>query len=391
MKLLTRQGLTPSSRRERTQMFDRSVLEFFMGLALDEARKGVGRTSPNPAVGAVLVKNGRILARGFHAKAGTPHAEVVALGQAKGKARGADLYTTLEPCDHFGRTPPCSVAILEAGIRRVVCGSADPNPLVNGKGVGRLRKGGVEVITGVLREEADALNRPFFKAVQRGLPYVTLKAAVTLDGKLATGTGDSRWVTSEQARERVHQLRDQADAIMVGANTVLRDDPLLTTRLPAGQGRDAVRLVVDSHLRIGPKAKIFNPRSSARCIVATLESERSARARALIKAGAELWTVPAKAGRVDVKKLLQRAAKAGLNHVLVEGGAELFGTLLRDRLADELWLFLAPKLVGATGLSWAGELGIKRMAKALAVGAPKVEQVGPDLLLRAALSADAKR
>lgn len=388
MRVLTRARLASqrrSPRSKRAADFDHAVAEFFMRLALEEAAKGVGRTSPNPAVGAVLVKAGRIIARGHHKKAGTAHAEVVALEAAGPRAKGADLYTTLEPCDHWGRTPPCSQALLDAGVRRVVCASADPNPLVNGKGVARLRRAGVEVLTGVLREEADALNAPFFKVVRAGLPFVTLKAAVTLDGKLATATGDSRWVTGEAARAWVHRLRDRVDVVMVGANTVRKDDPLLTTRLPGGEGRDAVRLVVDSHLRLSPRQKVFTLKSPARTIVATLEDAEGRKARRLTEAGVTVWTVRPKADRVDLKALLRRVAKEGMNHVLVEGGAELFGTLLRERLADALALFLAPKLVGATGVSWAGDLGIKVMDRALRLQDVRFQQVGEDLLLRARL------
>jgi diaminohydroxyphosphoribosylaminopyrimidine deaminase/5-amino-6-(5-phosphoribosylamino)uracil reductase len=356
-----------------------------MRLALEEAAKGLGRTSPNPVVGAVLVKGGRIIARGYHRRAGTAHAEVVALEAAGAKARGADLYTTLEPCDHYGRTPPCSQAILDAGVRRVIVASSDPNPKVNGKGMARLRRAGVEVLTGVLQEEADKLNRPFFKAVSTGLPYVTLKAAVTLDGKLATATGDSRWVTGEQARAWVHRLRDQVDVILVGANTVRKDNPQLTTRLPEGKGKDPVRVVVDSHLRLSPKLTVFTQRSPARTVVATLGDPTGRKAKRLMATGAEVWRLPGKDGRVDLEALLRRLAKEGLNHVLVEGGAEVYGSLLREELADELLLFVAPKLIGGEGLSWSGSLGVKQMARALTVRALSFEQVGEDLLLRARL------
>ncbi len=388
MRLLTRAklqaGRTP--RAKRAADFDRAVAEFFMRIALEEAAKGLGRTSPNPVVGAVLVKGGRIIARGYHKKAGTAHAEVVALEAAGTKARGADLYTTLEPCDHYGRTPPCSMAVLEAGVRRVICASADPNPKVNGKGVARLRRGGVEVLTGVLREEADKLNRPFFKVIQTGLPYVTLKAAVTLDGKLATATGDSRWVTGEAARAWVHRLRDQVDAILVGANTVRLDDPKLTTRLPGGAGRDAVRIVVDSRLRLTPKYTIFSQRSPARTVIVTLEDPASRKARRFVDLGVDVWQVRAtKTGRVNLKALLKRVAEEGLNHVLVEGGSELYGSFLREGLADALALFLAPKLIGAKGLSWTGDLGVKVMGDALAVKDLTFERFGEDLLIQAKL------
>jgi diaminohydroxyphosphoribosylaminopyrimidine deaminase/5-amino-6-(5-phosphoribosylamino)uracil reductase len=371
-------------RTARAAEFDRAVSEFFMRIALEEAARGLGRTSPNPVVGAILVKGGRVIARGYHKKAGTPHAEVVAIEAAGARARGADLYTTLEPCDHFGRTPPCTQAILEAGIRRVIYGSSDPNPLVNGKGVRRLQKQGVQVQGGVLEAEADHLNRPFFKLIRTGLPYVTLKAATTLDGKLATTTGDSRWVTGEPARALVHRLRDQVDAILVGVNTVLRDDPQLTTRLPDGlTGHDPVRVVLDSQLRLPLKAKLLS--LPGRTVVATTASEDSPRARRLKAAGAEVWTLPARAEKVELKALLKRLAKAGLLHLLVEGGAEVFGSFLQARLADELLLFLAPKLVGASGLTWSGELAIRQMSKAQSLGGLKLEQLGEDLLVRASL------
>ena len=227
--------------------------ETWMREALAEARLAVGRTHPNPAVGAVVVRGGAIVGRGHTAPAGGPHAEVRAIADAGADARGADLFTTLEPCDHFGRTPPCTEAILAAGIARVFASSADPNPLVDGRGVRRLRELGMPVWTGVLSAESDALNRPFFKAMRVGLPWVTLKAAVSLDGKLATASGDSRWVTGEAARGEVHRLRNIVDAVLVGAGTVRADDPSLTTRLPEGGGRDPLRVVLDSALRLSPE------------------------------------------------------------------------------------------------------------------------------------------
>lgn len=387
MRLLTRARLKASRapRAKRAADFDRAVAEFFMRIALEEATKGLGRTSPNPAVGAVLVKGGRIIARGFTQPAGQAHAEVMALRAAGPRARGADLYTTLEPCNHYGRTPPCTLAILEAGVRRVISASWDPNPKVNGKGIAKLRRHGVEVLTGVLEEEADHLNRAFFKAIGTGLPYVTLKAAATLDGKLATATGDSRWVTGEPARAWVHQLRNRVDVILVGANTVRLDDPQLTTRLSGGGGRDAVRVVVDSHLSLKPKHTIFTQRSTSKTVLATLEDPEGRKARRFTEQGVEVWHVREKRGRVDLKALLARLAQQGLNHVLVEGGAEIYGSFLRERLADELALFLAPKLVGSQGLSWSGELGVKRMSDALALKNVTFERLGEDLLLQARL------
>jgi diaminohydroxyphosphoribosylaminopyrimidine deaminase/5-amino-6-(5-phosphoribosylamino)uracil reductase len=385
MRLLTRARLKANRapRAKRAADFDQAVAEFFMRIALEEATKGLGRTSPNPAVGAVLVKGGRIIARGFTQPAGQSHAEVMALRAAGPRARGADLYTTLEPCNHYGRTPPCTLAILEAGVRRVISGSADPNPMVNGKGITRLRRAGVEVLTGVLKEEADRLNRPFFKAILTKMPYVTLKAAVTLDGKLATATGDSRWVTGEAAREWVHRLRNRVDMILVGANTVRCDNPQLTTRLPGGGGKDPVRVVVDSHLSLKPSATVFAQRSRAKTVVATLEDPASRKARRLTEQGVLVWQVREKSGRVDLKALLARIAREGFNHVLVEGGAEMYGSFLRERLADELALFLAPKLIGSQGLSWSGELGVKLMSQALQLKDISFERIGEDLLLQA--------
>jgi diaminohydroxyphosphoribosylaminopyrimidine deaminase/5-amino-6-(5-phosphoribosylamino)uracil reductase len=354
-----------------------------MALAIAEAGKALGRTHPNPAVGAVLVKRGRVIATGFHARAGAPHAEAVALARAGKQARGATLYSTLEPCNHHGRTPPCTEAILAAGVARVVYGSADPNPLVNGKGHRRLTRAGVEVVAGVLRAETDALNRPFFKAVTTGLPWVTLKAGITLDGKLATGAGESRWITSPASRERAHQLRDRADAVLVGVGTVLADEPRLTTRLPGG--RTAVRVVLDSALRAGPASAIYDTRAG-RTVVATLAPLAGARARRLLARGVEVWSFPRpKAGRVPLEPLLRRLAKAGLLQVLVEGGAEVHAAFLEAGLADEVALFVAPTLFGHGGLTWSGPLEVGRVRQALRLEPLQAEAVGPDLFVRARL------
>lgn len=384
MRLAGRARRGRRTRRSARAAFDRAVAEFFMRLALDEAAKGVGRTSPNPAVGAVLVKAGRVVARGHHKKAGTPHAEVLAIRAAGARARGADLYTTLEPCDHWGRTPPCSLAILKAGIRRVLYASGDPNPRVNGQGLRRLRRAGIQVVGGVLQAEADRLNRPFFQYMRTGLPWVTLKAALTLDGKLAAAGGDSRWVTGEPARRSVHALRDRVDAILVGAGTVARDDPRLTTRLPGG--RDAVRVVVDSHLRAALRWRAALAARGPRTIIACVDGAPVERARRRLGPHVEVWALPAKEGHVALRPLLRRLGDEGLLHVLVEGGAQLFGSLLREQLAHEVVLFLAPRLIGAEGLCWTGRLGKRRMAQALELSELEVQRVGRDLKLTALLS-----
>jgi len=302
----------------------------------------------------------------------------MALRDAGKKAKGATLYTTLEPCNHFGRTAPCSEAILKAGVKRVVYGSLDPNPKVNGAGLRRLRKGGVEVKGPVLRHETEALNRPFFKFQRSGLPWVTLKAAITLDGKLATESGDSRWVSSGAARTVAHELRDRVDAIMVGAGTVKADDPRLTTRLSA-KGRDPTRVVLDARLSTSPRAQIYRQRSAADTIIATASNVDSAKARRY--APAKLWRF-ARAGRhVELRAVLKRLAAEGMLHVLVEGGAEVHSSFLRAGLWDELLLFVAPKLIGHEGKTWTGSLGVTQMAKAVTLGALTIEPVGPDLLL----------
>ncbi len=360
----------------RAALLDRAVAELFMRGALREAAKGLGRTSPNPAVGAVLVKNGRVVARGHHARAGGPHAEVVAIRAAGARARGADLYTTLEPCDHYGRTPPCSRAILEAGIARVFVGSSDPNPLVNGKGVARLRAAGVEVATGVLADACDALNAHWFRYIRDRRPYVTLKAAVTLDGRIATRTGDARWVTGEEARRWVHRLRDRVDAVLVGAGTARADDPLLTARLPGGRGRDPIRVVLDTDLRLPGRLRLLHPRSTAPTIVA----HASSRVRRL---GPRVELLRCRRGRggVDLRDLLSKLAARGITHLLVEGGARVHARFLEEGLVDRIAVFVAPKLAGSDGVPLAAGRGPARMADALRLEEVQVERMGDDVLV----------
>jgi diaminohydroxyphosphoribosylaminopyrimidine deaminase / 5-amino-6-(5-phosphoribosylamino)uracil reductase len=352
-----------------------------MGLALQEAAKGLGRTHPNPAVGAVVARGSRVLGLGHHRRAGGPHAEVEAIGRAGKEARGADLYVTLEPCNHQGRTPPCTDAILEAGIARVFVGSIDPNPLVKGRGVRRLRAAGLTVQTGILREACDAANEMWFKFITRRLPWVVLKAAVTLDGKLATAAGDSRWVSGPQSRAMAHALRDELDAILVGVGTALADDPRLTARGP-GQ-RDPVRVVVDSTARLPPRARLLRQRSPAPTLVACTQRAPHARVKALERAGAEIVRCQPRDGRVDLKDLLERLAGRGLTSVLVEGGARIHGSFLSRGLWDELYLFIAPKLAGGDAPSWAGFAGPRRMGEGAPARIVDSSRVGDDLLVTA--------
>lgn len=355
-----------------------------MALALAEAAKALGRTHPNPAVGAVLVKGGKVVGRGFHAKAGQPHAEIVALRDAGAKAKGATLYSTLEPCNHTGRTPPCTEAIIAAGVARVVYASPDPNPLVDGKGRRRLERAGLEVLPGVSRAEADALNRPFITAMTLGRPWVTLKAGVTLDGQLATATGRSKWITSPEARAEAHRLRDRCDAIIVGAQTVRRDDPSLTTRLPGG--RSPVRVVIDPQLSTSRTAAVYSAADGVRRVVVTPFGNTS-RAWALEKRGVEVWPAPLRKDRtLDLRPLMRRLVQEGLLHVLVEGGALVHESFLRAGFADEVVLFVAPKLFGDAGRAWSGRLRVPSPERALLLEGLTARPVGPDVMLTARLA-----
>jgi len=350
--------------------------------ALAEAERGRGRTHPNPIVGALVVASGRVVARGHHERAGGPHAEVVALEKASARARGADLYVTLEPCNHHGRTPPCTDAILAAGVRRVLVGSIDPNPLVHGRGIRRMRAAGLEVQVGILGAECDRTNEQWFKFITRKLPWVVLKAAVTLDGKLATRSGDSRWVTGPTARARVHELRDRLDAVLVGIGTALADDPRLTARGP-GQ-RDPVRIIVDPQARLPSGARLLRQRSSAETIVAVTLAAPLARVRALERQGAQILRCRHdREGRIVLRDLLRRIAGRGLTTVLVEGGARIHGSFLRQRLWDELLLFFAPKVLGGDAPSWAATPAPRSMGRALEARITGTVRLGADLLVMA--------
>jgi diaminohydroxyphosphoribosylaminopyrimidine deaminase/5-amino-6-(5-phosphoribosylamino)uracil reductase len=351
-----------------------------MRRALVLARKGVGRTSPNPAVGCVIVRDGQIVGEGWHHKAGTPHAEIHALQQAMDLARGADLYVTLEPCSHYGKTPPCAEAVIAAGVARVFVGMIDPNPLVSGAGVARLRAAGIRVETGLLEEACRTVNRPFIKHVTTGLPFVTMKSAMTLDGRTATISGDSRWISSPASRRLVHRLRAGTDAVMTGAGTLLADDPQLTVRLAIG--RNPLRIVIDSRLETPASARIFEDIAQAPLLIATASSDAGKIAR-LEEKGAEVLCCQERDGAVDLADLLARLGARGVQSVLLEAGERLCGEMLRQGLIDRFLIFIAPKLVGGAGRGLFAGSGAALMQAAVPLQIQKISRVGGDILVEA--------
>jgi diaminohydroxyphosphoribosylaminopyrimidine deaminase/5-amino-6-(5-phosphoribosylamino)uracil reductase len=357
--------------------------EKFMKAALGFARKGLGKTSPNPAVGAVIVRKGQVVAAGFHRKAGAPHAEVEALSQLKGNARQGDtLYVTLEPCNHFGRTPPCTEAILEKRIRKVVVGMKDPNPNVTGGGCDYLSGHGVEVVTGVLEEECRRLNEWFVTYVSKGRPFVIAKTAMTLDGWTATSTGHSRWVTNERSRQWVHRLRNQVDAVMVGVGTVAADDPLLNTRLTKRRGRDPVRVIVDTHLSIPRNARVLGLPGDSETLIAVGKNVATRRLKKLHGKEVTFLLCPEKEGRIDLRALMGLLGKRSIASVLLEGGATLMGAMIRERLVDKFCIFKAPKILGGSdGRPMALGKGPSRMDQSIVLKDIRIRRFGEDVLI----------
>ncbi|MHB8994908.1 MAG: bifunctional diaminohydroxyphosphoribosylaminopyrimidine deaminase/5-amino-6-(5-phosphoribosylamino)uracil reductase RibD [Armatimonadota bacterium] len=354
-----------------------------MACALQEARRGLGRTSPNPPVGSVIAApDGQVIATGYHACCGQPHAEAVALAQAGERARGATLYCTLEPCCHYGRTPPCAEAIVAAGVARVVYAVTDPDPRCAGGGEGVLREGAIEVTSGVLEAEVLELYEPYFKHKRTGLPFLTLKMALTLDGKAATSTGDSRWITGEPARELVHHWRDESDAVLVGAGTLLADDPRLTARIEKADDREPLRVIADSQARTPLTAQaIIGP---GNCLIAVGPAAPAARVAALKAAGATVVEVGLdNSGKLNLSALLAELGRRDVMSVLCEGGPTLAAALVQQGLIDKYRLFYAPKLAGADAQTGVGPLGVEKMSEALNLNIRDVERVGEDILVTA--------
>ncbi|MDZ7265316.1 MAG: bifunctional diaminohydroxyphosphoribosylaminopyrimidine deaminase/5-amino-6-(5-phosphoribosylamino)uracil reductase RibD [candidate division KSB1 bacterium] len=352
--------------------------QHYMRQALRFARKGLGYVNPNPMVGSVIVKDGVVVGAGYHRRFGQEHAEVMALRAAGEQAQGATLYVNLEPCCHYGKTPPCTNAIIAAGIKRVVVGMVDPNPLVNQKGIDILKAHHIEVISGVEEDACKELNRVFIKYITTGMPYVTLKIAQTLDGRIASRTGHSQWITSYPARVMAHRLRHAHDAVVVGIGTVLADDPQLTVRHV--KGRNPWRVVLDTHLQIPLACQLLNDPFVSKTIVATA-AEKPEKIAQLQERGVTVWQLPlAEAGHLSLPHLLQQLAAIRVSAVMVEGGGRLYTSFLNSKLVDHIIVAIAPKILGA-GIEAIGDLGIRQVDQSLQLDRIRYQKLGPDFLI----------
>jgi diaminohydroxyphosphoribosylaminopyrimidine deaminase / 5-amino-6-(5-phosphoribosylamino)uracil reductase len=360
--------------------------EALIGRALELAERGRGLVSPNPMVGAVVVSGGETIGEGWHEGPGTPHAEVVALTEAGERARDATLYTSLEPCVHFGRTPPCTDAILRAGVARVVVSAIDPNPVVDGRGIRTLREAGVRVDQGIGAAEAERLNAAYGRHVRTGLPFVIWKAACSLDGKVAARDGSSRWITGEEARADVHRLRAWADAIVIGAGTAVTDDPELTVREPGYRGRPPIRVVVDSGGRVSPDGDVFD--AQAPTLVATTERSPAETRQAWRDAGAEVLVLGSSPEGVSLPDLFSDLGKRDVQGVLIEGGPTLAWSAVEDRLVDRIVLYLAPRLIGGRAPTVLEGRGFAPVASALPLAIRSVERIGADIRVEADVHRD---
>lgn len=359
----------------------KSLDEYYMGLALKLALKAKGKTSPNPLVGALVVKAGKIIGRGFHAKAGFAHAEIIALDEAGKKAKGATLYVTLEPCAHTGRTPPCINRIIGSGIKEVVVGMIDPNPLNNGKGVTLLKQSNIKVRVGVLVEQLMEINESFIKYITTRIPYITVKVAESLDGRIATRTGDSKWITSDKSRAFAHRIRKDYDAIMVGVNTVLRDNPSLNAWFSQ---KKLIKIIVDSNLSISENSNIFA--GDSKVIIITLPSRpgQETENRKSLAAKARILEVKEKAGQINLRDALKKLAQLQISNIIVEGGGTMIGSLFDERLVDKILFFISPKIIGGKdAVSSVMGSGVKRVDQAIKLRDLKFRRFGEDLLISA--------
>jgi diaminohydroxyphosphoribosylaminopyrimidine deaminase/5-amino-6-(5-phosphoribosylamino)uracil reductase len=353
--------------------------EYYMKLAIALARKGRFYVAPNPMVGAVIVKNGIIIGRGYHQRFGGNHAEINAINNAGKNISGSTLYVTLEPCCHEGKTPPCTDSIIKHKIGRVVIGTIDSNPLVSCQGINYLKNCGIEVKAGILEKECRHLNEKFFYYMETGLPYVTVKYAQTLDGRIATATGESQWISSVASLKFAHQLRAEHDAILVGRKTVAQDNPELTVRLI--KGRNPLRVIVDSELRISPKAKVLQNISKTPTLVATIKKPDDTRFKRIAATGAEIITVKAdKKGQVDLKILFKVLAAKNISSILIEGGAQIITSVLKNNLANRIVIVIAPKIIGK-GIEAVGDLNITNLRSTKILSIQKVTRHGNDIII----------
>lgn len=355
----------------------------FMQEALKLAEKGRGSTNPNPMVGSLVVRNGEIVGKGYHQKAGKPHAEIEALQDAGEKSRGATLYVTLEPCCHYGRTPPCVGRIIQAGIRKVIIAMEDPNPKIAGKGIQELRAAGIEVRVGVLEKEAQQLNEIFIKYITTGLPFVLCKMAMSLDGKIATVSGESKYITNAESRQWVHRMRSELDAVMVGIGTVLADDPLLTARVKDYPGRNPHRIIIDSTLRIPWKARVLDKDPVVKTLIFTLESASGEKRKFLEAMGVLVFSAKENdQGKVLLRSVLEQLGRMEISSLLIEGGAEINASAFREGLVDKVVCFIAPKIIGGRQAPTpVGGEGILSLKEAVTLYHPQIRMLGGDVMI----------
>lgn len=355
----------------------------FMKRALELAKKGVGYTSPNPLVGAVIVKNNKIIGEGYHEKYGQAHAEINAFKNTTENVKGATMYVTLEPCSHYGKTPPCAEAIVKKGISKVIVGMTDPNPKVSGKGISILQENGIEVVSGILEKEAKKINEIFIKYITTKKPFCILKTAMTLDGKIATYTGDSKWITGKKSRKYVHEIRHRVSGIMVGIGTVLYDNPKLTTRLEDKEEKDPIRIIVDTKGRIPLDVNVLNIESNGKTIISTTKKASKEKIEAIKKKGAEIIITPLKNGRVDLQYLMSELGNKGIDSVLLEGGETLNFSALEEGIVDKVISFMAPKIIGGTDAKTpVGGKGIKNINQAITLKDMEVSKIDEDIMIQ---------
>lgn len=353
----------------------------YMRLALALALKAKGLTSPNPLVGAVVVRDKKIIGKGFHKRCGSDHAEIIALKAAGFKAKGATLYVTLEPCGHFGQTPPCVDFIIKSGIKRVVVGTEDPNPIMNGKSILKMRRAGIKVDIGCIQGELKKTNEHFFKFIQQRIPFVVVKWGQTVDGKIATSDGASKWITSVKSREQSHRVRDEFDAILVGINTVLKDNPYLNAKR---KSKRIKKIIVDSRLRIPLNGNLYQKTHASDIFIATTENSSKKRRGILLKKGLNVIVCPSKNGLVDLKFLLKKLASLNISSVLIEGGSSILGNILKMKLADKAYIFIAPRIMGdQRALSAVDGLKIRDIHKLINLTNLKVSIIDEDLFVEA--------